>query len=463
MQRANVEMLEKTLFTTSKSDEALHPCVVVLDSKHAVSFFHGPHSSLKLNETLSVYSVYDSTLHYQTLVHATSVAYDVVVLKIQDGGEFPFYPKGFESLYRGQHYLQLGISPNRMPTWKDRVVSDRFGGYYVGTSWGQSGDSGSGIFNSSGYFLGMSVGKEVFVFNDSSNMPLAEVANHRPDSKIISSDVILGIAGIGGPGLEPVEKRCKTDKHKAEPMRPPFSKDACRAAKSCKLSDYKGQPNFATKCDTDRKGYLGMEWKSSLADCSIPQHIICSYTSGSEDWKCLEHENMIYQPMKPNKTDSSFYSEAIQFYNGLCYEIICNEGSFQFVSGQDYYDCKKEGDRVTFKQKYGNNNHFRQFYEERTESYLSDYIVDRTVICPKYCDVCAEKDPKTCKEEEAEEGEDDDDDERGPCGLCSTEPQTSVPCWIRFLVRTRILSDSDRTPTDLMISRVDRKALNSWE
>ncbi|CAD6199937.1 unnamed protein product [Caenorhabditis auriculariae] len=41
------------------------------------------------------------------------------------------------------------------------------------------------------------------------HMPLAEVANHRPDSKIISSDVILGIAGIGGPGLEPVEKRCK--------------------------------------------------------------------------------------------------------------------------------------------------------------------------------------------------------------------------------------------------------------
>ncbi|CAD6189454.1 unnamed protein product [Caenorhabditis auriculariae] len=164
MQRANVEMLEKTLFTTSKSDEALHPL----------------------------------------LVHATSVAYDLVVLKIQDGGEFPFYPKGFESLYRGQHYLQLGISPNRIPTWKDGVVSDRFGGYYVGTSCGQSGDSGSGIFNSSGYFLGMSVGKKVFVFNDSSNMPLAEVANHRPDSKIISSDVILGIAGIGGPGLEPV-------------------------------------------------------------------------------------------------------------------------------------------------------------------------------------------------------------------------------------------------------------------
>ncbi|CAD6199880.1 unnamed protein product [Caenorhabditis auriculariae] len=32
-----------------------------------------------------------------------------------------------------------------------------------------------------------------------------------------------------------------------------------------------------------------------------------------------------------------------------------------------------------------------------------------------------------------------------------------------LLVLTRILSDSDRTPTDLMISRVDRRALNSWE
>ncbi|CAD6199687.1 unnamed protein product [Caenorhabditis auriculariae] len=186
----------------------------------------------------------------------------------------------------------------------------------------------------------------------------------------------------------------KVDYSKAEPMQPPLSKDACRAAKSCKFSDYKGQLNFTTKCDTDRKGYLGMPHKSKFADCPVPQHIICSYTYGSEDWKCLEHETV---------------------YNGLCYEIICNEGSFQFVSGQDYFDCKKEGDKVTFKQNYGINNHFRHLYEQTTETvlnnitFLSNYTAERTVICPKYCEVCAEKDPKTCKEEEAEEEEEEDE------------------------------------------------------
>ncbi|CAI4224726.1 unnamed protein product [Auanema sp. JU1783] len=99
-----------------------------------------------------------------------------------------------------------------MPTWKGGVACEKFVGYFIGTSWGKNGDSGSGIFNTSGYFLGMSVGKKNFVFQDTSNMPLTEVADHRPDSKIFSSDVILGIAGIGGPGLGSAEELYKSEK-----------------------------------------------------------------------------------------------------------------------------------------------------------------------------------------------------------------------------------------------------------
>ncbi|CAD6196692.1 unnamed protein product [Caenorhabditis auriculariae] len=44
-----------------------------------------------------------------------------------------------------------------------------------------------------------------------------------------------------------------------------------------------------------------------------------------------------------------------------------------------------------------------------------------------------------------------------------TVSETPDPGVRDLLVLTRILSNSDRTPTDLMISRVDRRALNSWE
>ena len=58
------------------------------------------------------------------------------------------------------------------------------------------GDSGSAIFNYAGHFLGVSVAKKSFAFNDLQNMSIAEVADHYPDTKIISYVSILAIAGI---------------------------------------------------------------------------------------------------------------------------------------------------------------------------------------------------------------------------------------------------------------------------
>lgn len=41
--------------------------------------------------------------------------------------EFPHYPHGLGSIYRGQMYKQLGVSPDRQPTWKDGIVSEKHG------------------------------------------------------------------------------------------------------------------------------------------------------------------------------------------------------------------------------------------------------------------------------------------------------------------------------------------------
>ncbi|CAB3409941.1 unnamed protein product [Caenorhabditis bovis] len=107
-------------------------------------------------------------------------------------------------MYRGQQYMQLGIGRGNTPTWNDGVISDKYVGYYIGSSHGKKGDSGSGVFSMSGFFLGTSVGEKDFCFNDYANLSLSEVADHHPDTKIIRADLILGISkiipGVSGPG-----------------------------------------------------------------------------------------------------------------------------------------------------------------------------------------------------------------------------------------------------------------------
>lgn len=42
-------------------------------------------------------------------------------------GEFPEYPHGFDSMYAGQKYLQLGVHQKRGPVWKEGVISKMCG------------------------------------------------------------------------------------------------------------------------------------------------------------------------------------------------------------------------------------------------------------------------------------------------------------------------------------------------
>lgn len=68
-------------------------------------------------------------------------------------------------------------------------------GYYIGTSHGEYGDSGSGIFDFSGRFIGISVAKKSFGFSNlqisASKIDFGELADHHPDTKIISAQQIF--------------------------------------------------------------------------------------------------------------------------------------------------------------------------------------------------------------------------------------------------------------------------------
>lgn len=62
MQEETVQLLESTLFTTSRPDAKAHTCVVVFDKTHAVSFRHGQHSSFAITEPVTLYNVLDSSM-----------------------------------------------------------------------------------------------------------------------------------------------------------------------------------------------------------------------------------------------------------------------------------------------------------------------------------------------------------------------------------------------------------------
>jgi hypothetical protein len=65
MLKATTEKLEKSLFTTSKPDEKSHRCVTVFDNKHAITYQHGFHSSLKEGQKLILYNVMRSELEVE--------------------------------------------------------------------------------------------------------------------------------------------------------------------------------------------------------------------------------------------------------------------------------------------------------------------------------------------------------------------------------------------------------------
>ncbi|CAB3406282.1 unnamed protein product [Caenorhabditis bovis] len=202
MEEQSALMLEKMLFTSSKPDENVHLCVVAIDDTHAASFRHGQHSRLQMNETVMLYNVLNPVIRYESTVAAVSESYDIIVFKLKKD-KFKSFPRGVGRLFRGREYLQLGVDSYREPNWKHGIISHEKRGFYVGTSHGQVGDSGSGIFDSSGLFLGISVGKKCFSFCDWKNMPVGEIADHHPDTQIISSEVIFAFSGIIDDEFEP--------------------------------------------------------------------------------------------------------------------------------------------------------------------------------------------------------------------------------------------------------------------
>jgi hypothetical protein len=61
-------------------------------------------------------------------VSAISENRDFIVFESVNG-EFPNYPHGFDDMYGGQKYQQLGVSQDRKPFWKDGIISKKCGMY----------------------------------------------------------------------------------------------------------------------------------------------------------------------------------------------------------------------------------------------------------------------------------------------------------------------------------------------
>jgi hypothetical protein len=64
-------------------------------------------------------------------------------------------------------------------------------GYFVGTSHAELGDSGASIFDMSGRFIGMTIGKQDFRFcrikisDRATNITCGEIADHFSNAKIV--------------------------------------------------------------------------------------------------------------------------------------------------------------------------------------------------------------------------------------------------------------------------------------
>lgn len=78
-------------------------------------------------------------------------------------------------------------------------------GHFPGTSHGEYGDSGSGIFNLDGRFIGISVAKKGFAFSkfqiSGPTIDYGELADHHPETKIISADAIYSHLNIDDPDV----------------------------------------------------------------------------------------------------------------------------------------------------------------------------------------------------------------------------------------------------------------------
>ncbi|KAE9550170.1 hypothetical protein FO519_006610 [Halicephalobus sp. NKZ332] len=213
MLNITAEKLENALFTTSKPNEKAHRCVMVFDNKRAITYQHGSHSSFKKDQKVILYNVVNSDLEIEVVVSVVSEDHDFVIFELANG-EFPYYPHRSDSMYRGQDYRQLGVDQKREPVWKDGMISKRRLGCFLGTTHGEHGDSGSGIFNLNGSFIGISVAKKRFALSSlqisGSAFDLEPVADHHPETKLISADAIylvLKIDDDDDANYEPFDKK----------------------------------------------------------------------------------------------------------------------------------------------------------------------------------------------------------------------------------------------------------------
>lgn len=130
--------------------------------------------------------------------------------------EFTNYPSDHGQMFPGLQYLQLGLCSSRWTTWKAGIVSQRHGmsnflllqtliyalaGFFIGSGHGRKGDSGSGVYDSIGRFLGLAVASRDFIFKDVINLPLTELAEHYPETKIIGTETIFALADIVDPDV----------------------------------------------------------------------------------------------------------------------------------------------------------------------------------------------------------------------------------------------------------------------
>jgi len=194
MEQKKAKRYEKFLFTTSKPDETVQRCAIVLNHKFAVSFQHGAHSSLKKGDKLLLFNVTDAKLMMEVAVCVVSQPNDVIIFKAING-DFPEFPPRTSPTYIGEKYLQLGVDQKRDPVWKEGMVSKSCMGHYLGISNGEYVEPGCGIFDTDGRFIGMSAA-EMNV--DLANLPLSNskvdpgsMADDHYGTEIISADGIL--------------------------------------------------------------------------------------------------------------------------------------------------------------------------------------------------------------------------------------------------------------------------------
>ncbi|PIC42819.1 hypothetical protein B9Z55_009772 [Caenorhabditis nigoni] len=153
MLKQRASLLEKLLFTSTKPDENEHRCVVAIDKNKAVSYFHGEHSQLKLEDPVMLYNVLDPMVQYESTVESFSERHDIIVFKLTEG-IFENFPSNAKTLCYRDKYFQVGLNSRREPIWNEGIVTEqKIGHYCTGASHGHTGDLGSGIFNSLDIYL----------------------------------------------------------------------------------------------------------------------------------------------------------------------------------------------------------------------------------------------------------------------------------------------------------------------